>query len=78
MKNKSFIIERRRSIFRNFGYYENYQTETILINVPFFGAVSNVALDLHAFRVFRDNEKTIIFMDEGAIKYTFKSLNVPA
>lgn len=44
MENNHPLL-RNDEIFRNFGY-ENYQiAETILINIPFFGSVTNVVLD---------------------------------
>ncbi|XP_067204150.1 uncharacterized protein [Linepithema humile] len=74
---KNQLLLRDDEVFRNFGYSENYQIgETILKNIPYFGAVSNVTLDYMHLVCLGVMRKLIFLWLRGPLNTRLSSLTV--
>lgn len=74
-ENQSLL--RDNEVFRNFGYSENYQIgETILRNIPYFGAVSNVTLDYMHLVCLGVMRKLLFLWIKGPLHIRLSSLTV--
>jgi len=64
-------------VFKNFGYSEDYQIDkTILINIPFFGAISNVVLDYMHLVCLGLMKKLLFLWMKGPLKTRLSNFSV--